>query len=185
VFAVITTLLFSSFIPVPCLGELEPGTCYTCVPPAEKEELVREMFKIFDLPDDPCRAAKALGRYLSENKSKFPDIKNHFGIFATEFGTSYVSNLACREGGLHATLYNNFDEEPHSPGSGVPPKPEPSIHDARTPPEFQSAVFKCIGDYELCKNYYEIKEARFDAEVGCGAAFLICTGQNLISFVKK
>lgn len=46
------------------------------------------------------------------------------------------------------------------------------------PIEFRTPVFRCVGDFEMCK-------ATLSDELGCGITFMICVGQQLIPFVSK
>jgi hypothetical protein len=61
----------------------------------------------------------------------------------------------------------------------------PSIPDELTylrvdaPPHFQTSAFKCVGDYQSCKLYF-VSRSYLDAELGCGVAYLICVGSQLI-----
>jgi hypothetical protein len=53
------------------------------------------------------------------------------------------------------------------------------------PPEFQSAVFYCVSDYERCNTYYVAKGKGFDAGLGCGVTFMMCVAQQLIPLAGK
>lgn len=46
------------------------------------------------------------------------------------------------------------------------------------PIEFRTPVFRCVGDFEMCK-------ASLGDELGCGITFMICVGQQLIPFASK
>jgi hypothetical protein len=48
------------------------------------------------------------------------------------------------------------------------------------PPEFQSAVFTCVSDYERCNTYYISRGQEFDAGLGCGMTFMVCIAAKLI-----
>ena len=46
------------------------------------------------------------------------------------------------------------------------------------PIEFRTPVFRCVGDFEMCRT-------TLNDELGCGITFMICVGQQLIPFVSK
>jgi hypothetical protein len=125
-----------------------------------------------------------LSAYILQNSASFSagstyKIYSKFGIEIEE----KVCTLGVAEILARSTRTRN------EPEAGVVPSTwaeETLIEDARhAPPEFKTAVFQCVGDYERCKHFYMQKAAHFDAQMGCGTAFLICTGQNLIPFVGK
>jgi hypothetical protein len=53
------------------------------------------------------------------------------------------------------------------------------------PPDFQSAVFHCVSDYERCNTYYVTKGQMVDAGIGCGVTFMVCVAERLIPFAGK
>lgn len=46
------------------------------------------------------------------------------------------------------------------------------------PIEFKTPVFRCVGDFEMCRT-------TLDDELGCGITFMVCVGQQLIPFVSR
>jgi hypothetical protein len=53
------------------------------------------------------------------------------------------------------------------------------------PPEFQSAVFLCVSDYERCSTCYIAKSQAVDANLGCGVTFVVCVAERLIPFAGQ
>ena len=151
--------------------------------------------------DNPldCEASLTLGRYLEENNNNFAE-KTTVRKLLDSLG--FIHNNIC---GLPSTgiyrdrgNYSSAVPEAGSEGRGGPREKKRQVAAASNqavelsetaaqsaPPEFETAVFKCVSDHQRCAEYFVEIGSSYDAGITCGFTYVVCVGRQLIPFTGK
>lgn len=128
------------------------------------------------LPNEQvCSDISTLRTYIHDNRHKIDNaerVQHRIAPLATVFCRSGIQAVLSTDIGATS---EDFKELAH----------DMVISTANSPPEYETAVFKCIADFTRCSDHLRLTMTSTSAELSCGVSYVACVVSNIVPFAGR